>query len=500
MALPVLLAAFAVSTQTASAAPLFNAKTDFPTGTNPYSVTSNDFNGDGNPDLAVANRASNTVSVLLGNGSGGFGPKTDFTTDSNPLSVTSNDFNGDGNPDLAVANAFSDNVSVLLGNGSGGFGPKTDFTTGSAPTSVTSNDFNGDGSPDLAVANQFSNTVSVLLGNGSGGFGPKTDFTTGTNPFSVTSNDFNGDGRPDLAVANANSNNVSVLLGNGSGGFGPKTDFNTDTAPFSVTSNDFNGDGKPDLAVANFSSSTVSVLLDNAPTATAAPASLSFPAQAIETLSAAQTVTLSTPAAPVGYPLFVNRVRTTGADRNDFIVVVDDCTGESVPPSGSCGVSVRFAPTAAGVRGVTLEIQHNGDSSPLSVPLSGTGGDLPIGPTGPTGATGATGPTGPTGPTGAAGFGKVSVSGPAKAKKGKKATYKVKISNSGNAEATGVKLRVSGRGLSFSTSVGKIAGGKTRTVKVRLKPKKPGKVNASFKVTSENAGGKTVKKKITVRK
>ena len=95
---------------------------------------------------------------------------------------------------------------------------------------------------------------------------------------------------------------------------------------------------------------------------------------------------------------------------------------------------------------------------------------------------------------------KVKVSGPAKVKRGKKATYKVAISNSGNAAAFGVRLKVSGRGVSFNTSVGKIGAKKTRTVKIRLKAKKPGKIKVSFKVTSKNAGGKTVKKKITVRK
>jgi len=113
-------------------------------------------------------------------------------------------------------------------------------------------------------------------------------------------------------------------------------------------------------------------LRHGSPGPVAAPANLGFTTQALGTLSSAQTATVTN--SPVGYPLLVNRVRTTGADRADFIVVVDDCTGESVPSSGSCEVSVRFAPTAAGVRSATLEIQHNGDSSPLSVPLSGTGG------------------------------------------------------------------------------------------------------------------------------
>lgn len=96
-------------------------------------------------------------------------------------------------------------------------------------------------------------------------------------------------------------------------------------------------------------------------------------------------------------------------------------------------------------------------------------------------------------------IGKVKVSGPAKVKKGEKATYKVKISNTGSAEATGIRLKVSGKGVNFNTSVGKIAPAKTRTVKLKLKPQKSGKVKVSFKLTSENAGGKTVNKTITVK-
>jgi DNA-binding beta-propeller fold protein YncE len=95
-------------------------------------------------------------------------------------------------------------------------------------------------------------------------------------------------------------------------------------------------------------------------------------------------------------------------------------------------------------------------------------------------------------------IGKVTVRGPASARKGKTATYSAKITNSGSAVAKGVRLRVSGRGISFNTSVGKIAAGKSRTVKVKLKPRKTGKVKVTFKVTSSNAGSKTVKKTVTV--
>ncbi len=91
----------------------FGAKTDFGTGTEPFSVAVGDFNGDGIKDLAVTNYASDTVSILLGTGTGSFGPKTDFGTDLNPQSVAVGDFNSDGKLDLAVSN-FVATVSILL--------------------------------------------------------------------------------------------------------------------------------------------------------------------------------------------------------------------------------------------------------------------------------------------------------------------------------------------------------------------------------------------------
>ena len=153
--------------------------------------------------------------ILLGTGTGSFGAKTDFGTGSSPFSVAVGDFNGDGKLDLAVANFSSNTVSILLGTGTGSFGAKTDFGTGSAPRSVAVGDFNGDGKLDLAVANGDSNTVSILLGTGTGSFGTKTDFGTGSSPFSVAVGDFNGDGKLDLAVANLLSDtSVSILLNN----------------------------------------------------------------------------------------------------------------------------------------------------------------------------------------------------------------------------------------------------------------------------------------------
>jgi len=241
------------------------------TGNSPASVVVGDFNGDSKADLAIANSADNTVTVLLGNGAGGFAAATGspITVGTQPVSIAISDFNGDGKSDLAIANAMDNTVTVLLGNGSGGFSAASGspFAVGGHPQSVTVADFNGDGKADLAVANFGSSNVTVLLGNGAGGFTAATGspFAAGLNPFSIAAGDFNGDGHPDLVVANQGSNSVTVLLGNGSGGFtaASGSPVAVGNHPNSVAVGDFNGDGKADLAVANFADNTVTVLLGN---------------------------------------------------------------------------------------------------------------------------------------------------------------------------------------------------------------------------------------------
>jgi len=180
-------------------------------------VAIGDLNGDGKPDLVTANYGSNTVSVLLGDGNGTFGAKSDFATGSNPYSVAIGDLNGDGKSDLAVTNEHDGTVSVLLGHGDGSFGPRTDFATGPYPHAVAIGDLNGDGKPDLAVANYYFDTVSLLLGHGDGNFEAKADYGVGVEPTSAAIGDLNGDGKPDLVVANQNSSTISALLNTGAG-------------------------------------------------------------------------------------------------------------------------------------------------------------------------------------------------------------------------------------------------------------------------------------------
>jgi len=235
----------------------------YPAGPSPQSIATGDFNGDGKLDLAVADRNSNSVSILLGNGDGTFQPPVSYSVDLAPVFVVVGDFNGDGKLDLAVVNAGSNDVSILLGNGDGTFQPAVSYSVGRNPQSVTVGDWNGDGKLDLAVANQGDNDVTILLGNGDGTFQPPSSYAVGTSPVSVTAGDFNGDGHLDLAVANQGDNDVAILLGNGDGTFQPPSSYIVGTSPVFVTAGDFNGDGHLDLAVANQSDNDVSILLGN---------------------------------------------------------------------------------------------------------------------------------------------------------------------------------------------------------------------------------------------
>lgn len=136
--------------------------------------------------------------------------------------------------------------------------------------------------------------------------------------------------------------------------------------------------------------------------------------------------------------MLVSGITLTGASLGDFAVSGDTCSSNQVPFLGTCDVGITFTPSASGTRNASLKVSYDGVSSPLTVPLSGTGSEVI---------------------DFKAKINKITVSGPNKVKRGKKATYKVKISNSGDRDATGVGLKVSGRGVSFNTSVGKIAAG-----------------------------------------
>jgi hypothetical protein len=255
-------------------------------GTQTISVAVADLNGDGKPDLVVANSVSLTLGVLLGNGDGTFRPVVTYSAGGSPWSVAVADVNGDGKPDILVGNASScygcsggGLVGVMLGNGDGTFQPVVTYSSGgdsfeTSPTALAVADLNNDGKLDVVMTNYCSNAcssptaegnASVLLGNGDGTFQPAVIYESGGYGLSIGAvavADVNGDGKPDLLVVNGNcvggaceQGTVGVLLGNGNGTFQPAVLYGSGVDnTTSVVVGDVNGDGKPDLVVTNFCS------------------------------------------------------------------------------------------------------------------------------------------------------------------------------------------------------------------------------------------------------
>jgi acetyl esterase/lipase len=241
-----------------------------PQGRSPQSIAVGDYNGDGIPDLAVANRASNNVSVLLGRRDGTFAPGASIAVGGSATFVVSADFDHDGRQDLAVTTVDSSpfvrgTLSILLGNGDGTFRSGQSLTTvGRGLTSMVFHDFDGDGNQDLAVTGQFTDTVSILLGTGDGTFRLDNNYQVGGQPQSIAVADFNGDGVADLVTVSLYAS-ASVLTGNGDGTFQTTQDFWGGANPIAVAVGDFNGDGRDDLAIAENFTNQVSVLLNNGP-------------------------------------------------------------------------------------------------------------------------------------------------------------------------------------------------------------------------------------------
>lgn len=244
----------------------FNTRVTYQTDSticNARYLAGGDLNGDGYPDIAVANYCSGTVAVLMNNGNGTFAARVVYAAGSSPSSVIIKDLNGDGKGDLALANyAASSNVSVLMNNGNGTFAARVGYNAGSNPISVASDDFNGDGIADLVVSNYTSNALSVFTNAGDGTFPTRADYTAGANPYILATGDLNGDTKPDIAVANYSSNTLSTYLNNGNGTFAAKVDQATNANPFSVAIGDLNNDGRPDIAVTNHTSNNISVYLN----------------------------------------------------------------------------------------------------------------------------------------------------------------------------------------------------------------------------------------------
>lgn len=240
------------------------------TGNAPSAVSAADLDGDGDTDLVIANSSDDTVSILRNNGGANFveAPFSPKQVGDFPFSLTLGDFDGDADPDLAVANEFDDNVSVFRNPGTGNFAElgTSPEAAGSNPVAIETADLDGDADLDLAAANLSSANLTVLRNGGHGNFtepSSSPEPLSGGNPRALIAARLDGDADVDLAVTSLAALSVVILKNNGKANFTePSTspELLHGSNPTGMAAADFDADGDQDLAIANNGSGDVTIL------------------------------------------------------------------------------------------------------------------------------------------------------------------------------------------------------------------------------------------------
>jgi len=255
-------------------------------------MTSIDFDHDGGRDVVIAwhsHTGGGHLQALRNNGSGNFVDATErvFDAAATKVDLARNfavaDFNGDGLPDLAIADSGPDNPPfpgaqsrIFIGTAAGKL---VDETASRLPQTkafthdICAGDIDSDGDSDLYLSNLFSQGGTgpgLYLNDGSGHF----TATTGRLGSSVGSGavvytacrfvDVDRDSDLDLVLGPIQGSNVpreALLLNDGHGKFSPSA---TEAMPLRaapddstiyVEAADFSGDGWPDLLLTTYDKS-----------------------------------------------------------------------------------------------------------------------------------------------------------------------------------------------------------------------------------------------------
>ena len=248
---------------------VFQAGSPISVGLNPAAIAAGDFNGDGSPDLVVANQyiapANGELTILLNDGTGTLTvTQNRLDVGVEPIGLAIGDFNTDGLPDIAVANRAPEagtttdyRVTIMFNQGKGVFSSRGTASLGlpvcQQPTSVLVKDVNGNGKDDLLVSCTGENKVQVWMNMGGLNIA-EVNLPTDPKPRAITLADLNGDGFEDLIVPCETSNSVNFFLNQGGNGFEGAAAIKRSTSPcaspFQIALLDVDVDGKTDIGVA----------------------------------------------------------------------------------------------------------------------------------------------------------------------------------------------------------------------------------------------------------
>ncbi|MEO8426018.1 MAG: FG-GAP-like repeat-containing protein, partial [Verrucomicrobiota bacterium] len=223
-----------------------------PVSTNAFglaqAVALGDFNGDLRDDVVVTYFGQ--AVVFLSQATGGYQPGQPYPVGGSPESIAIGDLNHDGHPDIIVANRSRDDLSVLLGAAGGNFLPEVCYPVGELPLGLRLADLNGDAFLDVVVSRVSAEYQTVFLNRGNGTLGTPYTVPTGSGGLAGIL-DWNGDGKLDF-LSGIGRDGGLVNLGHGDGTFDTRLQIvPTNSPPTKVKPVDLNGDSRLELAGLN---------------------------------------------------------------------------------------------------------------------------------------------------------------------------------------------------------------------------------------------------------
>jgi hypothetical protein len=258
---------------------VYAAPQTYVVGMYPWKLVVADMDGDGAPDLVVADAGppqsgAGAVWLLRQNPAdrGSFLPAQRLAvTASEPDGLAVGDVNGDGAPDVVVTSALpgTPGASVLLQNPAqrGSFQAPAAIALPGLASAVAIGDLNGDGRDDLVfrvILSSFQgdsrSTLALVYQQPDGTLAPPVTLApqSGLNSNSLTLIDLNGDGRQDIVefltpCCDGYVARITALLQQSGGAF---TQVDTSLAGVrgidGAAVADLNGNGRPDMAIVGF--------------------------------------------------------------------------------------------------------------------------------------------------------------------------------------------------------------------------------------------------------
>ena len=235
----------------------FTQAQSYPLGDDVYFMTSADTDGDGDADVAMAERGSpGGLRIFRNNGDGTFTDDGLVASNGvNPFGIAAADLDGLHGVDFVITHrgtsTSNSSFSLFLQQGDGSFVHSTILNgTASRPGGLVLRDLDGDDEADLAFADEANARIGVATGNGDGTFASPAFLTADHDDGrGLVAADFDDDGDPDLVAGHDFHDRVSVYYNNGDGTFADYLAVYMDTNRNGhLDAHDLDGDGRADLA------------------------------------------------------------------------------------------------------------------------------------------------------------------------------------------------------------------------------------------------------------